>query len=129
MRRLALVLISGVALFGLQRSWADQPLQVSGHLIIPQGRTPKCALRSGCPCDFTVRHLGERCRVMESRGDIEQGENFDSHPERSWIVDAGSGTTACGVRLRCEFVPLVERCQFVSHDGGVGPPCSTSVAN
>ena len=67
--------------------------------------------------------------MTESHGDIEQGDNFDSHAERSWIVDAGSGTTACGVRLRCEFMSLVERCQYVSHDGGVGLPCRTSDAN
>lgn len=128
-KRLSVVLISAAAIFGLQRAWADQVLQVSGQVVIPHGRSTKCAVKTGCPCSFAVRQSGERCRVTESLDALNSADEFDSHPGRTWVVDAGSGTSACGVRLRCEFVLQVEACHFILPDGGVGPACSTPDAN
>lgn len=106
------------------RSSAEEPreLVVSGRVLIPSG-VAKCVSRAGCWCEFSMRRVGERCRVGEARDDRPIGEDFSPHQEDVQLVDAGGRAFACGVRLRCNLRPPAD-CRsvvFVLSDGGLAP--------
>lgn len=105
-------------------------LVISGSAKVTTARG--CSKKRPCSCSFEIRRRGQRCVAFEEglpelRDPADDSLDFDSHPGRSEVVDAGMSTTLCGIRLRCQLEhadfdrPLCDVPIFP--DGGVGTEC------